>query len=123
MARTARPPGMEPSSQMSGAGRPKPQWPHFQSSSSPAPKTTGPAHRGQPVASFLQVRPAPTQVTREAAPAAHATRGSSALATTALPAGKSWQARRQRWATWRTSLLRSSWSRLRLSSTTTDGRT
>jgi hypothetical protein len=43
------------------------------------------------------------------------------LATTTAPDGRSSQAWRQRWATWRTSLLRSSWSRLRLSKTMAAG--
>ena len=75
------------------------------------------------MASLFQRNPAPTQVTRFAALAAHATSGSSALATTTAPGGNCSQALRQRCATWRTSLLRSSWSRLKLSNTSTAGPT
>jgi len=101
-----------------GAGKP-----HFWQLQSSVPSLKRPSRRSRaPGASLRQRRPAPTHMTLAALPAAHATRGSSELATTTAPVA-SRHAWRQRWATWRTSLLRSSWSRLRLSNTSTDGRT
>ena len=76
-----------------------------------------PSHDGQPTASCCQRRPAATQCTSLAAPAPQATNGSSALATTWV-CGAAASAARQRAATIRTSLVRSSWSRERLSNTT-----
>src|SRR5579875_67297 len=105
---------------MDGSGLARPHDPHLQV---PFSKLTLPPQRGQPVASPFQVRPAPAHKVLGAAMAAHATRGSSALATTAAPGPASSQVRRQRSATWRTSLLRSSWSRDRFNRTRAAGRT
>ncbi len=120
-ANSARAPAVPVANQISGWGREKPHFWQLQSSV-PSLKRTVPPQSGHPVASLRQRRPAPTHMTLAALPAAHATRGSSELATTTAPVA-SRHAWRQRWATWRTSLLRSSWSRLRLSNTSTDGRT
>ena len=79
-----------------------------------------PSHWGQPPASARQGWPAATHRTDRAADAAQTTMGSSALATTA-PSSPG-RARRHRAPSMRTSLTRSSWSRLRLSSVTTAGR-
>ena len=78
----------------------------------PARRTTGTRpHRG---ASPGRHRPS---APGRAAPAPHTTSGSSALATTVV-CGAAASAARQRPATMRTSLVRSSWSRDRFSSTT-----
>ena len=80
------------------------------------PRTTG--SRRHRAASAV---PAPPSARRGRRPAAQATNGSSALATTWVR-GAAASAARQRAATMRTSLVRSSWSRDRLSSTTAGGR-
>ena len=72
--------------------------------------------------SARQPPPAATHTTRAAAPTAHTTIGSSALATTVVCGCAANTAATLR-AVLRTSEARSSWSRLRLSSTTTSGRT
>ncbi len=68
--------------------------------------------RGSPRHRAASAGPAPTQCTSRAAPAPHTTSGSSALATTCV-CGAAASAARQRPATMRTSLVRSSWSRER----------
>ena len=78
-------------------------------------------HQGQADASSSHANPAATH-TVGISPAAKATRGSSALATTTRGRWAA-NAARQRSAVARTSCIRSSWSRDRLSSTTTSGAT
>jgi hypothetical protein len=82
-------------------------------------------HSGQTQESSCQRWPAATQVTSLAVEAAQVTIGSSALATTCRPAPSaeptSRSASRHSAAIIATSLARSSWSRLRLSSATTRG--
>ena len=77
-------------------------------------------HDGHTHESSCQRCPAATQVTALATDAAQVTIGSSALATTWT--AESARVSRQRAAIMATSLARSSWSRLRLSSATTFGR-
>ncbi len=101
----------------SGRGR---RNPHVHDQSPSAPKTIRPVHAGQPTASWRHSCPAATHTTCAASCAPHTTSGSSALATTVV-CGAADSARRQRAATMRTSLTRSSWSRDRLSSATTSG--
>ncbi len=106
-----------PRSTASGVGRRNPQV-HDQSPSTA--KTIRPVHAGQPTASWRHNCPAATHTTRARPWAPHTTSGSSALATTTGPVGEP-SAVRQRAATIRTSLTLSSWSRDRLSRTTTSG--
>ena len=92
-----------------------------------AGRADGGSHRmrlpqaGQAAASSRQRWPVPTQhLAVPAGSAAHTTRGSSTLATTVV-AGSASSILRHARAWRRTSPMRSSWSRLRLSSTTTVG--
>ena len=77
-------------------------------------------HAGQAAASSRHRWPVPTQTLVAAESAAHTTSGSSTLATTVVDGWVSSILRHDR-AWRRTSPMRSSWSRLRLSSTTTSG--
>ena len=101
-----------------GCGRARPQRHRHRSSAT----SSASPQRGQPNVSADQLEPAPTQTVRAAAEAAQTTIGSSTLATTTV---RGWRisAPDRAAATPRTSLPRSSWSRLRLSSTITCGST
>ena len=86
--------------------------------SRPRRTRSGPRRRGSPPHRAASAARRPTQCTSRATPAPQTTSGSSALATTWV-CGAAASAARQRPATIRTSLVRSSWSRDRLSRTTT----
>ena len=115
----------DPSTSAATTGRAKAQRSHAH----PPPPVNAmrPPQAGQPTASSCHTWPAPTQQTSGAVAAAKTTIGSSALATTTVPvAPGAARARaanevRHRSASIRTSAMRSSWSRDRLSRTTTSG--
>ena len=103
--------------------------PHVHDQSPSSPKVIRPPHAGQPVESSCHSTPAatkstvgPAAVVGSFAPVAQTTSGSSALATT-VTSRIGDIASRQRCATMRTSLTRSSWSRDKLSSTSTSADT